>query len=503
VTGFITVLALLCLCLPVAGVEAGGSWHGEYYANPDLWGAPALTRYDQSLHFDWGLGSPGAGIPKDDFSARWTRSEWFTGGKYRFSYSSDDGVRIWVGDVLVVDDWRARQAGWSSVDRHIPTGSHEVRVEYFEHRGAALLQVNWGRVSDSTVWRAEYFDNMGLAGSPVLVRDDSAIDFDWGKGSPDGVVPKNKFSVRWTRTIDFDAGTYRFYAGCDDGVRVFVDGSLIVAAWYEQELPNTRSGDIVLSAGPHTVIVEYYESKGAASAHVWWKLVNSLTGWEGRYYGNPTLAGDPMLVRDDADINFDWSSRTPATGMPTGSYSVRWIRFMNFAPGYYRLNVHASGGVRVYVAGQRVMDHWEPQDDARYSRDGVLLRGTQELQVEYTKGATSGRIRFWIEPTGPSGPPPPGDPPVACVSGPLELEAWPLGVVPEVGGFIATVYAGARGGDCLYTYAWEGRVVGGPMHGSLSFDLSTTTLTAMVGKLTVTSGGQTVGRYLYILPPED
>jgi hypothetical protein len=85
----------------------------------------------------------------------------------------------------------------------------------------------------------------------------------------------------------------------------------------------------------------------------------------------------------------------------------------------------------------------------------------------------------------------------------LELEAWPLGVVPDVGGFIATVYAGARGGDCRYTYAWEGRVVGGPTHESVTFELSTTTRTAMVGRLTVTSGGQTASRHLHIPPPAE
>ena len=366
-------------------------------------------------------------------------------------------------------------------------------------------------VAAGDVWRGEYYNSMDLSGSPVLVRDDPAIDFDWGKGSPDPIVRKNKFSARWTRTLNLEAGSYRFNAGSDDGIRIYVDGTRIVDAWYDQELPNMRSGHVALSGGDHTVVVEYYDYKEGASAHVWWELVSEATGWIGSYYDNLDLGRAPRLVREDAAINFDWGSGPPAPGMPSDYFSVGWIRLMHFAPGYYRFSARASGGIRVLLSGQRVMDYWEPEENTYHSLDGVFLNGTRELQVMYTAKSGRANIRFTIEPTGKALPHPSGDTsitpawqvPVSCVSGPLELEAWPLGVVEDVGGFIATVYAGARGGDCGYTYMWEGRVVGGPTHESVTFELSTTTMTAMVGKLTVTSGGQTASLYLYIHPPEE
>jgi hypothetical protein len=77
-------------------------------------------------------------------------------------------------------------------------------------------------------WRGEYYGNRKLEGAPVLVRNDSAVDFDWGSGSPDPAVPADKFSVRWTRTIELDPGTYRFFTSSDDGVRIYVDGKRIV-----------------------------------------------------------------------------------------------------------------------------------------------------------------------------------------------------------------------------------------------------------------------------------
>jgi hypothetical protein len=370
-----------------------------------------------------------------------------------------------------------------------------------------------GSLADSGTWRGEYFNSTNLSGSPVLVRQDASISFDWGYGSPDSAVNSNKFSVRWVRTLNLEAGTYLFNASTDDGVRVYVDGMRIIDAWYDQELPNERAGQVALAGGYHTVVVEYYEYKGLASAHFWWKKLTGATGWIGSYYTNPDLEGDPALVREDRSISFNWGSGSPAPGMPADYFSARWIRLQNFSPGYYRLTVTATGGVRVLLSGQRVIDQWDPQGSGTYNLDDVFLNGSRELQVLYRSGAGSASVSFSAIPSGKPLPPPADRPnvppawrvPISCVSGPLEVEAWPINVmaIENTLGFEATIYVGARGGDCTYTYLWEGRVVGGPTHESLAFRLTTPTWTSMVGKLTVKSGGQVASIPLYVAPPAD
>ena len=175
----IVVLVGWLLGTSVHPAIAQGAWYGEYFANLNLSGVPALTRHDTELRFDWGTGSPGPGMPSDNFSVRWTRDAWFEGGTYRFSYRSDDGVRVWVGSTLAVDDWRDRQAGWTTIEAFIPTGNHRVRVEYYERVGGATLQMVWERITGRAGWRAEYFANRKLSGSPTLVRRDAVIDFNW------------------------------------------------------------------------------------------------------------------------------------------------------------------------------------------------------------------------------------------------------------------------------------------------------------------------------------
>jgi hypothetical protein len=99
----------------------------------------------------------------------------------------------------------------------------------------------------------------------VLARVDATIDFDWGGGSPDPTVPPNGFSARWTRTRSYTPGTYRFSVTGDDGIRVLVDGVVVVDGWFYQP-PTTYSADVPLTEGLHTVVVEYFEWAGGAVA---------------------------------------------------------------------------------------------------------------------------------------------------------------------------------------------------------------------------------------------
>ncbi len=384
---------LLIVHIPVA---ATGEWYAEYFTNTNLSGTPAATRYEASLHFEWGTGSPVADIPADNFSVRLSHDEWFEGGTYRFLYRADDGVRLWIGDKLVIDDWRDRQANWDFRDHYVAPGVHTVRVEYYEHTGNAALQIAWEKLSAGATWRADYYNNQNLSGNPILVRNDTAIDFDWDTGSPEAMIPADHFSVRWSRTLGFEAGTYRFYASCDDGVRVFVDGHRVVNAWYKQKLPNTHYGDMALSAGQHTVTVEYFEEGGEAHAHVWWDRMDAVSGWEGRYFDNRELRGGPALQRGDAEINFNWGEASPADWIPSDNFSVVWRRTLDFKPGLYRFNVRSDDGFRLWLDETDLrMDYWTPQDCAWHYQDWHYLERQHTLKLEYFEATGTAQVQLW------------------------------------------------------------------------------------------------------------
>jgi hypothetical protein len=143
--------------------------------------------------------------------------------------------------------------------------------------------------ADSLTWRGEYYSNSWLGGDPVLVRDDAAVSFNWGNGSPAASIPADNFSARWTRTVNFStSGSYVFSATVDDGVRVWVDGAIIIDKWFPQSATN-YAAPVYLTAGSHSVRVEYFEAQGVASIVVNWGT------------GTSTAA---EVVVDDRDAGF-------------------------------------------------------------------------------------------------------------------------------------------------------------------------------------------------------
>lgn len=123
-----------------------------------------------------------------------------------------------------------------------------------------------------TGWKGEYFLGTQLAGPVQLCRNDADINFFWGDGPPGGSLPSDQFSVRWTRTAAFQAGTYRFSTFTDDGYRLFVDGVLVQSMWNDHG-QTSAAIDVTLTAGNHTVVMEYYENGGGATATLSWAPV--------------------------------------------------------------------------------------------------------------------------------------------------------------------------------------------------------------------------------------
>src|SRR5204863_2023628 len=131
-----------------------------------LSGKPATVQDDGNgrLDFDWGLKGPdgNCGVGVDNFSARWTRTVPFPEGVYRFTVAADDGVRVFIDGQLKFDRWQD-QAITQTFDAPLTGGNHQIRVEYFEHWGSAVLKLSWQQhPCFATVpperWRGEYFN---------------------------------------------------------------------------------------------------------------------------------------------------------------------------------------------------------------------------------------------------------------------------------------------------------------------------------------------------------
>jgi len=369
------------------------AWEGEYFSNPDLRGAPVASRDDAAIDFDWGSGAPLDGVPQDRFSVRWTTRRSLEAGTHRFYARADDGVRVYVNNALVIDAWHGPIDTVHQGDVTLEAGVHTLRVEYREDSGEALVQVWWDREGYYPEWRGEYYANPTLSGSPALVRNDPEIRFDWGAASPAPDLPADQFSVRWTRMLRTDAGPYRVIADADDGVRIWVDDALILDTW-TTGARGKQMGHIWLEAGQHQVRIEYYEASGQAGIHIWWQLLEDYVGWQGAYYRNPDLAGQPVLVRDDLIIDFDWGLGAPDPNIPVDNFSVRWRRIIPFERGRYRFWAQADDGIRVRVDGRLIIDQWRDAGQALYQVEIDLEAGEHEVVVEYYERGEQAIARF-------------------------------------------------------------------------------------------------------------
>lgn len=130
----------------------------------------------------------------------------------------------------------------------------------------------------------------------IFTRDDSLIDFDWGNGSPDG-LPRDNFGIRWSEILSFpQTGTYTLQTISDDGIRVWLDGVLILNRWYDHKTTRynvTRQ----ISQGNHALTVEYYEHHGRAVAKAAWKAKSITIESESKYFSFIGKIADYLFVK--------------------------------------------------------------------------------------------------------------------------------------------------------------------------------------------------------------
>src|SRR5262249_4018206 len=129
---------------PTATSAPGGSGtglSGAYYGDANF-GTLKLARVDATVNFAWGNGAPGASLPADNFTVRWT-------GKviprfseaYTFRITADDGVRLWINSQLMIDAWAGAYGGVNSAPIALQAGQpYDLKIDYREVGGGAAIK---------------------------------------------------------------------------------------------------------------------------------------------------------------------------------------------------------------------------------------------------------------------------------------------------------------------------------------------------------------------------
>jgi len=145
-----TVIELSIRPPAAAPVGTGTGLRAEYFANATHTGTPAVRRTDPTVNFAWKAGgSPAPNLGTDNFSGRWTGfvEPRFT-EPYTLTVLSDDTVRLWIDDRLVLDGSTPHGLRMDRVPIALQGGRrHAIRVEHTERGGEAYLKLQWSSPS--------------------------------------------------------------------------------------------------------------------------------------------------------------------------------------------------------------------------------------------------------------------------------------------------------------------------------------------------------------------
>jgi uncharacterized protein YraI len=266
------------ISLEPASAQTQPVWNGQYYNNTILTGTVAATRQDGRIGFDWGDTAPIAGVGNNMFSIRWGADVFLPAGTYRFWAKADDDVAVTLdfGRPLINTLSQNRAGEILVADVTLNAGSHHIQVDYRENVGPAYVYVEFANLADNPqtpawaiqqvagAWTAAYYPNTNLSGTPAFTQAVASPTSDWGFGSPAFNIPADFFSARFATTATLNGSTYMVSARADDGIRVYVNGALIINEWHVAS-GQTYSGFVNLPAGQYPVVVEFIEYGGLAS----------------------------------------------------------------------------------------------------------------------------------------------------------------------------------------------------------------------------------------------
>jgi uncharacterized protein YraI len=287
-------------------------------------------------------------------------------------------------------------------------------------------------------WRATYFANKDLLGSPVLVQDVPDINFNWGLGSPGPSVPPDHFSARYERTLALAPGSYLLTLRMDDGARLYIDDQLVLDDWRvgpARELSAVRT----VGRSPH-LRIDYFEENGEASISFAMTPMNALPPvlptpsapwsspvpdlpvvkgqWRVQFFNNTDLGGSPAAAmyqpRGVYPLDMNWGLGAPVPGVGADFWSARYEGRFHFAYGNYDFFAVSDDGVRVYIDDILLINSWFDGYNDRSNRFDKVDAGWHTLRVEFYERTGNANLRVWWlivgsrQPiAGPIPPPPP------------------------------------------------------------------------------------------------
>ena len=261
--------------------------------------------------------------------------------------------------------------------------------------------------------QAEYFTDRNFT-QLFQARVDTNINFNWGNGVPIAGMAADNFSVRWTGRVQARrSGVHQFHTVSDEGVRLWVDGRLLVDNWTGHFQTEDAGSSTLVAGRYYEVTMEYFEGSFSAAAQLLWtqpgmakeviptaQLYPADRGLRGAYFSGAAF-NTPVFTRIDEAVNFNWNTNSPEpTAMPV-TYSVRWTgKVQAKAGGSYQFFTLSDDGVRLWVNHQLIISNWAAHAVTEDGGSIALAAGqSYAVTLEYFNGSGAGTaVLSWLPP---------------------------------------------------------------------------------------------------------
>ncbi len=268
----------------------------------------------------------------------------------------------------------------------------------------------------------EYFAGTTFQ-TPVVIRQDTDINFTWPAGRPDQDIPAGGFSAQWAGQIEAPiTADFTFYTNSDSGTQLTINGAPVISN-LAARTASVSSGTIQLTVGQkYSIVLDYVSrAKGTSRIQLLWSsptITSQLVSGYALFPATESLpASQPLLgsyyegdnfnqllmTRADPAIDFNWGTGVPDSAIPQNTpFSVIWTGDIK-APvtGKYTFESITDDGVRLFINGVEIIKDWNVHS-AQADLGKITLQAGQvySIKMEYFQdgvGHTSAKL-LWALP---------------------------------------------------------------------------------------------------------
>jgi beta-glucosidase len=283
-------------------------------------------------------------------------------------------------DVIFQSSWEQHRPYWDAFQRGLIADSivdravsRVLRVKF----ALGLFDSPYVDPDSAAYWNG-HPDHRALAlqaarASMVLLKNDN------------GILPLSG-ALRSVAVIGGDAAEGRLggYSGPGNRLVTILDGIR----------HRLGAGRVAYAPGPGRQAPEYLAVPGSALSII--EEGGKRAGLRGEYFDQPGLAGAPVLIRVDPQIDFAWTFTPAGPGVPLDWYSIRWTGTVTVpGSGVTRIGVEGNDGYRLYLDGRLLIDNWTKRTaGARLAAVALRPGSTHAIRLEFFETTGNGRVRL-------------------------------------------------------------------------------------------------------------